>query len=283
MTTKNVGRVDGQSLQLKKFELSSIKPHATICMIAKRDSGKSWVIRDILYHKKDIPGGVVISLTDSMSKFFDEFFPPLYIHYDYDQSIINNVLLRQRTMLKKLEEKKLTGKTFDPSAVLIMDDCMVDPTIWRKDKLIKEIFVNGRHFKLTFIMAMQYCLDIAPALRMNMDYVFLMMDDTRIGQKKLYEQYAGQFPSFNSFLQAFKVCTSDFGCMVINNKIKSMNLEDKIFWYKAEERGKFDFGCKQFRDFSVSNFDPLYDERPAIFDINTLKKNEQKIFVEKLE
>jgi hypothetical protein len=281
---KNV-KFGGSSLQLKKWDMSMIADHAAIAMIAKRGSGKSWVCRDIMYHKRRIPGGTIISPTDKMSSFYGDFFPQLYIHYNYDSAILQKALYRQGVMIEKEKEKKKLGKKFDPSAFLIMDDCMSKKATWSKDENIAEIFMNGRHYKITYILTMQYSLGISPEMRSNFDYIFILGEDFISNQKRIYEHYAGMFPTFDSFQTAFNTCTDDFGCMVINNKIKSKRIEEKVFWYKAEEHGDFEMGCKQFRDFHAANFDPAYDRRKPIFDINTLlanKRGKAHINVEKV-
>ena len=42
--------------------------HASICMIAKRGSGKSWVCRAIIQHLSHIPGGIIIA-PEALDKF----------------------------------------------------------------------------------------------------------------------------------------------------------------------------------------------------------------------
>ena len=39
-------------IDIKKFDMNKIHDHCTIAIIAKRGSGKSYLTRDILYHKK---------------------------------------------------------------------------------------------------------------------------------------------------------------------------------------------------------------------------------------
>ena len=46
--------------------------------------------------------------------------------------------------------------------------------LWLKDPSVLSIFNEGRHYQLTFILAMQYSLGIQPELRSNFDYVFLL-------------------------------------------------------------------------------------------------------------
>ena len=65
--------LDGRNIPIKQFHLSDIVPHASICMIAKRGSGKSWVCREIIKYFSDIPGGVIIAPTDEMNSFYGTF------------------------------------------------------------------------------------------------------------------------------------------------------------------------------------------------------------------
>ncbi len=261
------------TIMLKKFDLASIPNHTILCMIAKRNSGKSWVCRDILYHKRNVSGGTVISKTDKLNPFYSEFFPNLYIHYTYSPSVLENFLLRQKIMADKQKKKALEGIQLNIDAVLIMDDTMSSKNEWKKDPSISEIFMNGRHYKMMYLLTMQDALGLEPALRTNIDYVFLLADDFYTNQKRIFEHYAGMFRDFETFRKVFMECTADYCCMVINNNTKASNtIEDKVFWFKASPRQKFDFGCKQFRDFSISNYDPEYDSRPRLFNIADIQK-----------
>ena len=66
---------DFEKLELKKFKIKSILPDATILCLGKRRSGKSWLVRDIFYHHRDIPSGLVFSGTEEASPFFGDFIP----------------------------------------------------------------------------------------------------------------------------------------------------------------------------------------------------------------
>ena len=56
--------------------------------------------------------------------------------------------------------------------------------------------MNGRHYFAMFIITMQYALGIPPVLRTNIDYVFILRENIFMNRKKLYDQYAGMFPTF---------------------------------------------------------------------------------------
>ena len=256
--------MDYKKLVFFKFELKNMVPNPSIVMIAKRGSGKSYITRDIIYHYRHIPGGVVIAPTDRMNFFYKYFFPDLYIHFDIKEHTLKKILKRQFMMIEKEKEKKKIGKKIDPSSILIMDDCLARKKTWAKDQSILEILMNGRHYRLTYILTMQTPLGITPDLRLNFDYIFLLKEDSTINKKKLWDNFAGIFPSLQAFDKVFSECTKDYKAMVIDNRKPTDNIQDKIFWFKAQSR-KFSFGSRSFKDLHKKYYDPYYGRKMNSF------------------
>jgi len=111
------------------------------------------------------------------------------------------------------------------------------------------LFMNGRNWKIMLI-TIQYPLGIPPNLRTNIEYVFILREPYIANRKRIYENYAGMFPTFESFCQVMDQCTENYECLVINNNSKSNKLQDQIFWYKAEPHGSFRLGSKEFWEIS---------------------------------
>ena len=279
-------KLGGNQLPIREFRLEWMVEDPSICMIAKRGSGKSVVCRSLLKYFKNIPGGVIISPTEKMNGFYGKFFPELYIHYEYTSDIVRDILHRQDIMTQKADAKLAIGKKINPHAFLLMDDCLSSKGTWMNDKPILDVFFNGRHYKLMYILTMQFPLGIKPELRCNFDYVFLLAEDFYSNQKRIYDHYAGMFPNFEAFRQVFLQLTDDFGCMVIVNRGQRKSLLDKVFWYKAADtQGQTDnIGCKQFLDFSKRNMDPSWRTRNKTIDINKIVETKKKpqILVEKV-
>lgn len=244
-----------QTFEILEFKLEMFVIDPAIVMIAKRGSGKSFICRDIIYHYRKIPGGVVISPTDKMSAFYSWFFPELYIHYEITEELLKNILRRQVLMRQKHDVKKKLGRKVDPSSILIMDDCLSKKKTWARLQSITEILMNGRHYKLTYLLTMQSPMGLEPDLRLNFDYVFLLKDDSFTNKKKLYENYASIFPNIHIFTKAFESCTSDYRAMVVDNRKPADKISDKIYWFKAQDR-TFTFGSKRFKEIHQKYFDP---------------------------
>ena len=275
------------TLELKKFDMKSIsfKPNENkgpvVVLIGKRDTGKSFLVRDLLYYQQEIPIGTVISGTEEGNGFYGKMVPKLFVHNEYNSAIIENILKRQRTVLKQIKKEMETYKrsTIDPRAFVILDDCLYDAT-WTRDKMMRLLFMNGRHWKVMLVITMQYPLGIPPTLRTNIDYVFILRENYIANRKRIYENYAGMFPTFESFCQVMDQCTENYECLVINNNSKSNKLHDQVFWYKADSHGDFRLGSKEFWELSKGMKDEDEEEQ---YDPNSVKKRGagQKISVKK--
>jgi hypothetical protein len=245
------------TLNLKKFDMKRITFLKTenkgpvIVLIGRRDTGKSFLVKDLLFHHVDIPIGTVISGTEAGNGFYAKHVPKLFIHNEYNTGIIENVLKRQKQVIKQVNKQIETFKksNIDPRTFVILDDCLYDAG-WARDKMMRLLFMNGRHWKVMLIITMQYPLGIPPTLRTNIDYVFILREPYIANRKRIYENYAGMFPTFESFCQVMDQCTENFECLVIDNNVKSNQLQEQIFWYKAEERKNFRLGSKQFWEMS---------------------------------
>ena len=238
-----------------------------VVLIGRRDTGKSYLVRDLLYYHQDIPIGTVISGTEAGNGFYSEHVPKLFIHDEYNTVIIQNILKRQKVVLKEIKKeievyKRRTSK-IDPRAFVILDDCLYDNS-WSRDKMMRLLFMNGRHWKIMLVITMQYPLGIPPNLRTNIDYVFILREPYINNKKRIWENYAGMFPTFESFCQVMDQCTEDYECLVINNNAKSNKLVDQIFWYKADPHNNFKLGSKEYWELSKNiNSD---DEENESFD-----------------
>lgn len=241
-------------LKLRKFDISSIQDDSVVVFIGKRRTGKSFLVRDLLYHHQDLPIGTVISGTEAANKCYGHIVPSLFIHDDFSPSIVENFYERQKKVKKmRNKEIKVNGKSdIDTRAFLIFDDIMNDET-WIRDKNVKGIFFNGRHYGIFFLITMQYPLGITPNLRTNIDYVFICRENNYQNRKKLYENYAGMFDSFESFCTCMDACTENYECLVIKINAQSNKLEDQVFWYKAKDRDDFRIGAKPFWDAHYAN------------------------------
>jgi len=224
-------------LELKKFNPQEMKQDAVCVFIGKRRSGKSFCLKDILSYHTGICCGIIISPTEVSSNFFQKFIPNILIYDEYKPEIIKRFLDRQIKVTKqKADEIRKYGRSdIDPRAFIILDDCLYDKS-WQNDKNIRSILMNGRHYSILTIITSQLPLGINPALRSQIDYVFIFKNNIIKEREKIYNHYAGICNSFEVFNKIMDSTTENFEVMVIDNTSQNNSITDQIKWYKATEK-----------------------------------------------
>lgn len=272
------------NLNLRKFDMRSIPDDNVVVMIGKRNTGKSFLVKDLLYYKQNLPVGTVISGTEGANDFYSKMVPPVFIHEEFKPEIVTNVLARQKKMVNRMKaEKEIHGRALvDPRVFFIMDDCMYDSS-WTRDKGVRALFMNGRHWKILYIITMQYPLGVPPNLRTNIDYIFILRENYHQNRKRIYEQYAGMFPTFEAFCQVMDQCTENYECLVIHNNAKSNKLEDQVFWYKADSHNDFRIGSQKFWDFSAKHYKKDEGNGMQTYDPTNFQRRGPNILVKKNE
>lgn len=241
-------------LVIKELDLDSLVPNldsmrtdkggSKICIIGKPGTGKSVLIKDIIYSKKDlIPVGMVISGSEDSNKFYETFFPKLFVYEKYQKDIVEKFIERQKIAKDKFKEP------WNPWSLLIMDDCMDDVKIFN-DPVMIGLFKNSRHWSMLSIFACQYVFDFKPVIRSNIDGIFIFREPNVITREKIWKNFASIIPTFKLFNQFMDELTTDYTCLYINNFTTSNDWQDCVFYYRAKNRPDFKFGCKDYWKFA---------------------------------
>ena len=226
------------SMNFKKFHMSQIPDDSVVLLLGKRNTGKSWVVKDILYTKKNIPFGVAISPTDEMNPFFAKFMPKGLIAGEYEPSIVDRVLNRQGKIKNMRDNGGPEASKLDTRGFLVLDDCLADAKKWKNSSQINTVVLNGRHYDLLFLLTLQYPRGVGPTIRTNADFIIINKGYCGKNLKIVYEDFVGCFDNFSTFKQVYQ-SLGPYECLVLDNLSQSSKLEDKVFWYKAQAREKF--------------------------------------------
>ena len=148
------------SIEIKELDIDIIPPitgrmndpeygGSKIVIIGKPGTGKSSLMKDLLYSKKHIfPVGMVMSGTEDSNGFYSDMF----------DTFIYNAMMKKK--LKFIERQKIAKQHLEnPWAVLIIDDYADDPKIFNRP-LQQGLYKNGRHWKMWYMLSLQYPTDI---------------------------------------------------------------------------------------------------------------------------
>ena len=256
---------------LKEFNPENIKLDGTVVAVGKRRTGKSWVFRNLMYLMKDkIPAGIVISQTDELNKFWRQYIPAKYIYAKYQPEILDAVFRRQK---KILTDTGLTDKEKDEKApfFVLLDDVISDSRL-KYDSNLMELFVAGRHYRLFVLITTQYAKAITPTLRGNTDYCFIMKCIQQRQREALWEDF-GDFLTKDAFAQILDAYTEDNEVLVIDTCPEhTVDPLEMLYWWKAQDPGKFQMGSKEFWQSSMNDNDvPTTVGPESSMDLLTVK------------
>lgn len=262
-------------LNLKKFNVKTCGYGKTVLFVGRRGSGKSFLMRDYLYHKRDIPIACIISPTEEANCFFGQFAPKLFIHHEYSPELIGKFVKRQKAITKKMkrQEGEMGRSDIDPRGALVLDDCLYDKQ-WYRNAHIRYLFLNGRHTHSDVYVTLQDSKDgVPPILRANADIVFILRENLYNNRKRLYEAFCGMFPTFAIFCTVLDQCTENNGCLVILNSCTSNKIEDQVFWYRAEKHDDFKIGLPEVWEYSKNHYNQQdEDDDDDLMDLNEYNK-----------
>jgi hypothetical protein len=213
------------ALKLRKFDPSKASLDK-IAIFGKAASGKTTLIRDLMFHLKDVPRAVIVSPTEPASRNYAGVIPDRFIHDEYDPDLISRFCRFQSSIARD-------PPSTDKRSLVVLDNCLHESGQFANEHL-RYILFAGRSLRAHLIVSMSYPLAISPSLRNQFGYVFLLREPNIANQRRLYEMYGHMFPTFDMFSQVLAVCTEDHGCLVIDQTTRSTKLEDQVFWYRAD-------------------------------------------------
>lgn len=202
-----------QELRIKELDIDIIAPNpktmnemsqggSKTVIIGKPGTGKTTLITSLMYEKRHIfPVSLIMSGTEDSNGHYKKLVPSTFVYNKLNEN--KDFITRQKIAKRHLP---------NPWAVLLLDDCTDDPKLFNKT-LFQAIFKKWSTLE-DVVLSLQYCMDVKPVIRTNIDGVFILRETNLRNRKALWENYAGVIPTFSLFCTIMDHITNDLHGLV---------------------------------------------------------------------
>ena len=179
-----------------------------ICFTAKRNSGKSQLLRYLVINSKHLFSKIfVICPTECVNSFYKELVPAENIFSNYSETWMES-------LINKMTE--VNSNTPTPKHILIILDDVASDHNFHQSKSLKKLATRGRHIKISVMVTCQYIYQIPPIIRNNCDYIYTGQMNQQSLQLLASEFLMGTVTK-KEFLNLYHLNTNDYSFLVIKN------------------------------------------------------------------
>ena len=180
-----------------------------ISLIAKRNSGKSYLLRYLVnIQKHEFDRIFIICPTNILNDFYKNTTEQENIFYEYNELWMQSLIEKMTDINSKLEKAKRKN------VLLILDDLVADIR-FASCKSLRILAIRGRHIGISVITTSQYLNTIPPIIRSNVD--FTIVGNLNRKSLDLLEKECNTNLTRKEFNTLYLRSTKDYGFLCINN------------------------------------------------------------------
>lgn len=270
--TKKIAEYEDQAdkpqLNVRKFDPDSMPDNSTCVIVAPSEGGKTILAIDLMSRKKHIPAWFLFSESEGCSSRLSQTIPASYIYPEFNVKELEKIYNHQEKKIRRYsrprseadrrlvpdDELSLEERfSKNPCIGCYFEDCFGEKRVFNQ-KAVQNLFKNGRHRMMFSIIPCQYVIDLPITCRKQVKFYFLFREDSKDVRQKLFKHVAGCCRTFEIFEEIMKLTHQPYVCIVVDNICKSKRIEDRVFWYKAEEHPAFKVGCERYWRFHKLNY-----------------------------
>lgn len=234
----------GQTVNLPWFDPRMFPPDGTAVFFGRRRSGKSWMMRHLLYLYKHIYRGVIILTNTEQNQFWSAHVPSRFIH-KYDPFVIQKIIERQRAVVAwNALNADNPDKQINPLIMIILDDVVSGDM--HHDPYLNALFYEGRHSGMCIMISTQHPKALPPGVRSNADLAVIYPMWSEHDLDTIRTQYCTFFEDKNDFYYLARETTQDHTCLCLFLGDPTINPINALYKFKACDPGAFVAGAKEF-------------------------------------
>lgn len=223
-------------LGLKKWDPSTIREYSSILFVGGRRTGKSCCMRDIMWNIKDRVYDTSV-YSGRLNSHWESYTPFNLVHYCLKEFHFTDLERDIKTQEKRVKDAE-ENKTQPPSTLMVFDDVEF-LNIYNHD-FMRGLMHYHKDLKTYCFSSIQTLIDIPLEVRKTFDYIVLSIElnsCTITAIQHLIAQKQSDKVVKDSLLDM-----QNYQVLVLDCHPPSNNIEDTLFWYKAQDRGSFTMG-----------------------------------------
>lgn len=254
------GREHRDTVTVKPFDVTQIKPDFTIVYFGKRREGKSYAMRWHLYALRDqLPRGYVFTAT-KINGFWQQYCPERYIFDGYSPAVLFWIIEQQKTLINFLRENP--DIVINPNIFIVLDDCVTEDLF--HDPVLNYLFFNGRHIRIFLLMSTQYARRLPPGMRENVDLAVIFRAHNISQREAIVDNFFGQYDK-DAAIRCLEENVwrdgEDRQFLVVDNSGRS-EIDDMVYAAHALDPDELNYGwvlgCKEWWG---SDWKPEWDNK----------------------
>jgi len=227
--------LDDDIIHIRARSLKSLRMNTGIVIIGTRGSGKTTVIKWIVYYNyRVIRYPYLVSGTAGIEGTFRGQIPDSMIFGSYDSESLGMLIADQVALMERIRDGRCP-QNVKKTSMFIMDSVGCSDKKWRNDTNFKKIIYMGRFLNMTSIMSVQRHMNIRAEHRENLDYVIIMGFTGERQMRSFYREYwnrgFGDFKLFKSIVEA--IFSENHNFMILDNyavkRGECKRVEDYVF------------------------------------------------------
>lgn len=216
-------------LKVTKFNPNDIQDNSFIVTIGKKGSGRSTLVKDLCYNmnnKNKFDIVIAISEMAGEKDVFSQFVPDCFIFDSYCNKSFELLIW----FLEFIAKNK-----FQLNVLMIIDHTSLSNNKLRlfENQALERLVLNHQKLGITMILNLQYCIQLPWFIYTRVNYCFSFKESFLSARNRLKHYFFRMFESMNAFSTYHDACTQNYECMVLDNVKNSYNIENNLFFYKA--------------------------------------------------
>ena len=222
------------------FDTRGLEPLKVYAFFGKRGGGKTTMMREVIYHlRHHFTEVYVFSATEDCNETWSQHCPSTFVYNGFFPEKLAAIIERQRKRWAAYKASLKTGRPLPcPHTLIVAEDLMAEKKKYVNDPSVRTLHMNGRHMGITLCETVQYLIDLPPGLRNNLDYCFMMKENSDRNMKNAHDNWASMACEISEFKDIMREATKKYGVLVIET---SKDPEECLSWYRAPAAGRGDF------------------------------------------